>query len=61
LKYLIYLIIVASKYILFFSRIILFEILFRQHDIETQYYALALINIIMSKGDQTLRLVKFIF
>ncbi|CAF5188739.1 unnamed protein product, partial [Rotaria magnacalcarata] len=27
----------------------------KQHDIETQYYALALINIIMSKSDQTIR------
>ncbi|CAF2316749.1 unnamed protein product [Rotaria sp. Silwood2] len=27
----------------------------KQHDIETQYYALSLINVIMSKGDQILR------
>jgi len=27
----------------------------KQHDVETQFYALALINVIMSKGDSTLR------
>ena len=33
---------------------------FRHHDLETQFYSLALINVIMSKGGESLRSVGFV-
>lgn len=35
-------------------------VLFRHHDLETQFYSLALINVIMSKGGECLRSVGFV-
>jgi hypothetical protein len=61
LKSHIYLIIVASKDFIFIDYLSIQNILFRQQDIETQYYALALINAIMSKGDHILRSVRCLF